>query len=98
MFVYLLVFKPTSPSPFGFGSTQYFLQLKTDVLECRLHCNYEQAVMLASYSLQAELGDYDADRHSAQYIREFSLFPKVGWRIECWRGAVFVTKLRHEGC
>ena len=33
--------------------------------------------MLASYSLQAELGDYDADRHSAQYIREFSLFPKV---------------------
>ena len=61
-------------------STQYFLQLKNDVLECRLNCNYEQAVVLASYSLQAELGDFDADRHSAQYIREFSLFPRVRCR------------------
>lgn len=31
----------------------YFLQLKLDVIEGRLRCNYEQAIVLASYSLQA---------------------------------------------
>ena len=31
----------------------YFLQLKMDVVEGRLRCNYEQAIVLASYSLQA---------------------------------------------
>ncbi len=30
----------------------YFLQLKLDVIEGRLRCNYEQAIVLASYSLQ----------------------------------------------
>ena len=30
------------------------LQLKTDVVEGRLRCNHEQAIVLASYSLQVE--------------------------------------------
>ena len=32
----------------------YFLQLKMDVVEGRLRCNHEQAIVLASYSLQVE--------------------------------------------
>ncbi len=42
----------------------YFLQLKLDVIEGRLRCNYEQAIVLASYSLQAEFGDHDQERHT----------------------------------
>ena len=30
----------------------YFLQLKFEVIEGRLRCNYEQAIVLASYALQ----------------------------------------------
>ena len=32
-----------------------FIQLKTDVVEGRLRCNHEQAIVLASYSLQVEI-------------------------------------------
>ncbi|XP_023341720.1 tyrosine-protein phosphatase non-receptor type 21 [Eurytemora carolleeae] len=54
----------------------YFLQLKTDVVEGRLRCNYEQAIVLASYSLQAEFGDHDPEKHTAEYLKDFPLLPK----------------------
>ena len=31
---------------------------------------------LASYAIQAELGDYDESAHSVEYFREFYLFPE----------------------
>ena len=49
---------------------QYFLQLKQDVLRGKLSCNFEQAIMLAAYSLQASFGDHDAERHNLEYYRE----------------------------
>ena len=54
----------------------YFLQLKMDVVEGRLRCNYEQAIVLASYSLQAEFGDHDQEKHTAEYLKDFPLLPK----------------------
>ena len=54
----------------------YFLQLKMDVVEGRLRCNHEQAIVLASYSLQAEFGDHDQEKHTAEYLKEFPLLPK----------------------
>jgi hypothetical protein len=54
----------------------YFLQLKLDVIEGRLRCNYEQAIVLASYSLQAEFGDHDAEKHTLEYLQDFPLLPK----------------------
>ncbi|XP_045598468.1 tyrosine-protein phosphatase non-receptor type 14 isoform X2 [Procambarus clarkii] len=56
--------------------SHYFLQVKQDVLEGKLRCNHEQAVLLASYSLQAEFGDHQPDRHTAEYLKDFMLFPK----------------------
>ena len=47
----------------------YFLQLKLDVIEGRLRCNYEQAIVLASYSLQAEFGDHDPEKHTCHLVR-----------------------------
>ena len=54
----------------------YFLQLKLDVVEGRLRANCEQAIVLASYALQAEFGDHDTDKHTAEYLQDFPLLPK----------------------
>ncbi|KAH1022613.1 tyrosine-protein phosphatase non-receptor type 14 [Dendroctonus ponderosae] len=55
----------------------YFLQLKQDVIEGRLACTPQQAVELASYSMQAEFGNFDSERHTALYLKDFQLFPKT---------------------
>ncbi|CAH0553349.1 unnamed protein product [Brassicogethes aeneus] len=55
----------------------YFLQLKMDVIEGRISCSPQQAVELASYSMQAEFGNFDAERHTAHYLKDFQLFPKT---------------------
>lgn len=40
---------------------QYYLQLRKDILEDRMHCDDETALLLASLALQAEYGDYQAE-------------------------------------
>lgn len=50
---------------------QFFLQLKQDVLEGRLKCSEEKSVELAALALQAELGDYEEDTHTAEVASEF---------------------------
>lgn len=54
----------------------YFMQLKYDVLDGKLRCNYEQAIVLASYSLQAESGDHDPERHTLENLQDLPLLPK----------------------
>ncbi|XP_014242727.1 tyrosine-protein phosphatase non-receptor type 21 isoform X2 [Cimex lectularius] len=54
----------------------YFLQLKKDVIEGRINCNLKQASKLASYCMQAEFGNHDLERHTAEYLKDFALFPK----------------------
>ncbi|KAF7284273.1 hypothetical protein GWI33_022264 [Rhynchophorus ferrugineus] len=54
----------------------YFLQLKQDVIEGKVSSSPQQAVELASYSMQAEFGNFDAERHTAHYLKDFQLFPK----------------------
>lgn len=55
----------------------YFLQLKMDVIDGRISCTPKQAIELASFSMQAEFGNFDAERHTAHYLKDFQLFPKV---------------------
>ncbi|XP_018016094.1 uncharacterized protein LOC108672852 isoform X2 [Hyalella azteca] len=57
--------------------SHFFMQVKQDVLDGKLRCNYEQAVLLASYSLQAELGDHQQDRHTPEYLKDFVVLPKL---------------------
>lgn len=54
---------------------QFFLQLKQDVLEGKLHCPHQVAVQLAALALQSELGDYDPTIHSAATVSEFRFVP-----------------------
>ena len=40
---------------------QYYLQLRKDILEERIHCDDETSLLLASLALQAEYGDYQPE-------------------------------------
>ncbi|XP_072227811.1 tyrosine-protein phosphatase non-receptor type 13 isoform X2 [Leuresthes tenuis] len=48
---------------------QYYLQLRKDILEERIRCNTENAMLLASLALQAEFGDYQPELHGKTYFR-----------------------------
>ncbi|XP_066566845.1 tyrosine-protein phosphatase non-receptor type 13 isoform X2 [Amia ocellicauda] len=48
---------------------QYYLQLRKDILEERLRCDEESALLLASLALQAEYGDYQPEIHGKTYFR-----------------------------
>uniref|UniRef100_A0A7M4F3L3 Tyrosine-protein phosphatase non-receptor type 13 n=1 Tax=Crocodylus porosus TaxID=8502 RepID=A0A7M4F3L3_CROPO len=48
---------------------QYYLQLRKDLLEEKMHCDDETALLLASLALQAEYGDYQAEVHGMSYFR-----------------------------
>uniref|UniRef100_A0A8D0G9C2 Tyrosine-protein phosphatase non-receptor type 13 n=1 Tax=Sphenodon punctatus TaxID=8508 RepID=A0A8D0G9C2_SPHPU len=48
---------------------QYYLQLRKDLLEERMRCDDETALLLASLALQAEYGDYQAEVHGISYFR-----------------------------
>ncbi|KOC69441.1 Band 4.1-like protein 5 [Habropoda laboriosa] len=54
---------------------QFFLQLKQDVLDGKLHCPHQVAIQLAALALQSELGDYDHAIHSAATVSEFRFVP-----------------------
>ncbi|XP_006867830.1 PREDICTED: tyrosine-protein phosphatase non-receptor type 13 [Chrysochloris asiatica] len=48
---------------------QYYLQLRKDLLEERIHCDDETSVLLASLALQAEYGDYQPEVYGVSYFR-----------------------------
>uniref|UniRef100_A0A8C6GKV1 Tyrosine-protein phosphatase non-receptor type 13 n=1 Tax=Mus spicilegus TaxID=10103 RepID=A0A8C6GKV1_MUSSI len=48
---------------------QYYLQLRKDLLDERVHCDDEAALLLASLALQAEYGDYQPEVHGVSYFR-----------------------------
>uniref|UniRef100_A0A670KCG9 Tyrosine-protein phosphatase non-receptor type 13 n=1 Tax=Podarcis muralis TaxID=64176 RepID=A0A670KCG9_PODMU len=54
---------------------QYYLQLRKDILEEKMHCDEETALLLASLALQAEYGDYQAEVHGLSYFRTEHYLP-----------------------
>ncbi|XP_061200270.1 tyrosine-protein phosphatase non-receptor type 3 isoform X1 [Neopsephotus bourkii] len=54
----------------------FFLQLKTDIVEGRLSCPINSAVVLASYAVQSQLGDYNAAVHHSGYLSNYSFIPE----------------------
>ncbi|XP_058151893.1 tyrosine-protein phosphatase non-receptor type 13 isoform X8 [Dasypus novemcinctus] len=48
---------------------QYYLQLRKDILDERMHCDDETSLLLASLALQAEYGDYQPEVHGVSYFR-----------------------------
>uniref|UniRef100_A0A8D0ATM6 Tyrosine-protein phosphatase non-receptor type n=1 Tax=Sander lucioperca TaxID=283035 RepID=A0A8D0ATM6_SANLU len=56
---------------------QYYLQVKKQVLDGRLHCSVEQGIRLAGLAVQADFGDF-TQFMSQDFLREYVLFP-VNW-------------------
>ncbi|KAM9450564.1 tyrosine-protein phosphatase non-receptor type 13 isoform 2-T2 [Clarias gariepinus] len=54
---------------------QYYLQLRKDILEERMRCNMENAMILASLALQAEIGDHQPELHGKTYFRTEHYLP-----------------------
>ncbi|XP_013358193.1 PREDICTED: tyrosine-protein phosphatase non-receptor type 13 isoform X4 [Chinchilla lanigera] len=54
---------------------QYYLQLRKDILEERMHCDDETSLLLASLALQAEYGDYQPEMHGLSYFRTEHYLP-----------------------
>ncbi|XP_053343530.1 tyrosine-protein phosphatase non-receptor type 3 [Clarias gariepinus] len=55
----------------------YFLQIKKDILEGRLKCPLSSAVVLASYAVQSEFGDYVPETPSG-YLDHIQFLPDQG--------------------
>ncbi|XP_067861248.1 tyrosine-protein phosphatase non-receptor type 3-like isoform X1 [Heptranchias perlo] len=53
----------------------YFLQLKKEFIDGRLSCPHNKAVVLASYAVQSELGEYNPSVHRPGYVENFHFIP-----------------------
>ncbi|XP_075059177.1 band 4.1-like protein 2 isoform X12 [Mixophyes fleayi] len=83
-FVFNVKFYPPDPSQLTEDITRYFLclQLRQDIASGRLPCSFVTHAVLGSLMLQAELGDYDADEHSTDYISDFQFAPNQTKELE----------------
>lgn len=71
-------------SAFSISSSRYYLclQLRDDILSGRLPCSFVTHALLGSYTVQAELGDYDHDDHGADYVGDFRFAPNQTRELE----------------
>uniref|UniRef100_A0A8C9G042 Protein 4.1 n=1 Tax=Pavo cristatus TaxID=9049 RepID=A0A8C9G042_PAVCR len=83
-FTFNVKFYPPDPAQLTEDITRYYLclQLRQDILSGRLPCSFATLALLGSYTVQSELGDYDPDLHSTDYINEFKLAPNQTKELE----------------
>nr|XP_033792098.1 band 4.1-like protein 2 isoform X6 [Geotrypetes seraphini] len=84
VFDFNVKFYPPDPSQLTEDITRYFLclQLRQDIASGRLPCSFVTHSLFGSYALQAELGDYDPEEHSSDYISEFQFAPSQTKEME----------------
>ncbi|XP_034621554.1 band 4.1-like protein 2 isoform X3 [Trachemys scripta elegans] len=84
LFTFNVKFYPPDPSQLTEDITRYFLclQLRQDIASGRLPCSFVTHALLGSYTLQAELGDYDSEEHHNHYISEFQFAPNQTKEME----------------
>ncbi|XP_057666991.1 tyrosine-protein phosphatase non-receptor type 4 isoform X1 [Diorhabda carinulata] len=61
---------------------QFYLQLRRDILEGKLYLPPSTAILLASYTVQSELGDYQPEEHGPNYLSNIQLVPNQTDDIE----------------
>ncbi|XP_038210063.1 tyrosine-protein phosphatase non-receptor type 4 [Zerene cesonia] len=71
-------FYPPEPCRLAEEFTRYLLclQLRKLLLDGRMTAPRNTALLLASFTVQAELGDYNSTEHSTTYLSELCLLPK----------------------
>uniref|UniRef100_A0A673BJG7 FERM domain-containing protein n=1 Tax=Sphaeramia orbicularis TaxID=375764 RepID=A0A673BJG7_9TELE len=84
-FAFNVKFYPPDPSLLTEDITRYLLclQLREDVASGRLPCSFVTHALLGSYTLQAELGDYDPDQpRPLDYISQLTFAPNQNKEME----------------
>ncbi|XP_065811397.1 band 4.1-like protein 1 isoform X8 [Labrus bergylta] len=83
-FAFAVKFYPPDPSQLTEDITRYYLclQLRDDMLSGRLPCSFVTHALLGSYTVQAELGDYDLDDHGSDYVSDFRFAPNQTRELE----------------
>lgn len=84
LFTFNVKFYPPDPSQLTEDITRYFLclQLRQDIASGRLPCSFVTHALLGSYTLQAELGDYDPEEHGSIDLSEFQFAPTQTKELE----------------
>uniref|UniRef100_A0A1A7XRL3 Erythrocyte membrane protein band 4.1-like 1 n=1 Tax=Iconisemion striatum TaxID=60296 RepID=A0A1A7XRL3_9TELE len=84
IFGFAVKFYPPDPSVLIEDITRYYLclQLRDDILSGRLPCSFVTHALLGSYTVQAELGDYDPEEHGPDYVNEFHFAPNQTRELE----------------
>ncbi|XP_013365637.1 PREDICTED: band 4.1-like protein 2 isoform X2 [Chinchilla lanigera] len=84
MFTFNVKFYPPDPSQLTEDITRYFLclQLRQDIASGRLPCSFVTHALLGSYTLQAELGDYDQEEHGSMDLSDFQFAPTQTKELE----------------
>ncbi|KAM4873235.1 protein 4.1 isoform 19-T19 [Thomomys bottae] len=83
-FTFNVKFYPPDPAQLTEDITRYYLclQLRQDIVEGRLPCSFATLALLGSYTIQSELGDYDAELHGVDYVSDFKLAPNQTKELE----------------
>ncbi|CAN9507744.1 unnamed protein product [Ophioblennius macclurei] len=84
-FAFNVKFYPPDPSLLTEDITRYLLclQLREDVASGRLPCSFVTHALLGSYTLQAELGDYEAEQpRPLDYISQLNFAPNQNKEME----------------
>ncbi|TKS71111.1 Band 4.1-like protein 1 [Collichthys lucidus] len=83
-FAFAVKFYPPDPSQLTEDITRYYLclQLRDDMLSGRLPCSFVTHALLGSYTVQAELGDYDHEDHGSDYVSDFRFAPNQTRELE----------------
>ncbi|XP_067337233.1 band 4.1-like protein 2 isoform X9 [Channa argus] len=84
-FAFNVKFYPPEPSLLTEDITRYLLclQLREDVASGRLPCSFVTHALLGSYTLQAEMGDYDLDQpRPLNYISQLTFAPNQNKEME----------------
>lgn len=76
-FYFRVKFYVSDPSKLQEEYTRYhfYLQIRRDILQRRLLLPPSTACLLASYTVQSELGDYQSDEHGPGYLSGLQLIP-----------------------
>eukprot|EP00070_Physeter_catodon_P043354 XP_028350248.1 band 4.1-like protein 2 isoform X4 [Physeter catodon] len=84
LFSFNVKFYPPDPSQLTEDITRYFLclQLREDIASGRLPCSFVTHALLGSYTLQAELGDYDPEDHGSHDLSDFQFAPTQTKELE----------------
>lgn len=84
VFSFEVKFYPPDPASLQEDITRYqlCLQIRNDILSCKLPCSFVTHALLGSYLVQAEIGDYDPDELGRNYLHDFRFAPNQTPELE----------------